>query len=66
MKQDDYEIVINCINHGAPALSARLIQSLNNVVENSNMYVEAQRKQLEESRKAAQAAKQEKPVEKTK
>lgn len=52
MKQADYEILIACVNFGAPALAPSLITSLNKVVENSNSWTNEQRRLADEAHKA--------------
>lgn len=36
MKQSDYEMILACIAHGAPALADRLVNSLNTLIETNN------------------------------
>lgn len=43
MRQQDYEMIIACIQHGAPALASLLIGAFNQVVENSNELRELKR-----------------------
>lgn len=51
MDQNNYETIVSCIKHGAPALANTLVNSLNTVVENSNRLNEMHRLQREEARK---------------
>lgn len=59
MRQQDYETIVACVKHGAPALEVPLITALNTVIENSNLHIEQQRKDAELARKL-EAAKQKK------
>ena len=43
MSQNSYNTILACINFGAPALAATLIEDLNTVINNSNAYIQAQR-----------------------
>ena len=43
MSQNSYNTILACINFGAPALAAALIEDLNTVINNSNAYIQAQR-----------------------
>lgn len=52
MKQQDYETIVACIQFGAPALSTQLITNLNKTIENSNSYVQEQKRLVEEAHKA--------------
>jgi|LGVE01.1.fsa_nt_gb hypothetical protein len=62
MRQEHYETIQICIQHGAPALAPQLIQSLNVLAEKANKYNEillrekAEAKKLEVA-KAEEAAK---------
>ena len=55
MRQQDYETIIACIQHGAPARAQLLISALNNVVESANELRELKRKQEAEANKEAKA-----------
>ena len=55
MRQQDYETIIACIQHGAPAMAQQLISALNNVVESANELRELKRKQEAEANKEAKA-----------
>ncbi len=50
MRQQDYEMIIACIQHGAPALAQVLINALNQVIESSNELREIKRAQEVEAR----------------
>lgn len=50
MRQQDYEMIIACIQHGAPALAQVLINALNQVIEGSNELREIKRAQESEAR----------------
>lgn len=52
MRQDDYEIILSCIQHGAPALYTRLVTSLNKVIESDNRLAELKRIEADKARKA--------------
>lgn len=39
MKQSNYETIVKCIQHGAPAIANELIGDLNNTVELANNQV---------------------------
>lgn len=51
MRQDDYDVIMSCIQYGAPALAPKLAQSFNNVVEKANQLTELQRLETERARK---------------
>lgn len=53
MKQQEYETIVACIQYGAPALSAQLITNLNKTIENSNSFVQEQKRIADEATKAA-------------
>ena len=53
MTQSNYEIIIACIQHGAPALAGQLIQSFNNVIEKANQLTELKRQEEEAAKKAS-------------
>jgi hypothetical protein len=57
MDQNSYNLIMSCIQYGAPAVAPQLIQALNTVVEKANQFVELQRIKLEEQRKAEEAKK---------
>lgn len=57
MDQHSYELIMSCIQHGAPAVAPQLINALNVVVEKANQLTELQRAKLEEARKAEAAKK---------
>lgn len=38
MKQRDYEVILACIQYGAPALAQPLIDALNSVINDSNRW----------------------------
>ena len=59
MKQNQYEAIIACINYGAPALANELIRALNQVMENSNAFIQAKLQAEEAARKAQQEAEKE-------
>lgn len=40
MTQNDYELMIQCIKVGVPAIADYLIKCLNAIIENSNKYIE--------------------------
>lgn len=44
MRQQDYENIVRCIQFGAPALAEELNMALANVVENSNNFLQHQKK----------------------
>ena len=50
MRQQDYEMIIACIQHGAPALAQVLINALNQVIEGSNELREIKRAREVEAR----------------
>ena len=52
MKQTDYEIIIQCIQFGAPALAPQLVNSLNQTVEDSNRWLNEQKRIANEARQA--------------
>lgn len=56
MKQADYEIILACIQHGAPALAPQLVPALNNTIENSNNFISQQRQAAEEAKRLEQQA----------
>lgn len=58
MNQSSYEIILACIQHGAPALSTSLTNSFNSVIEKANKYTEI-KQQEEEARRKAEVAKNE-------
>jgi len=49
VRQQDYENIVACIQFGAPALSSDLLRSLNSTVENSNNWIQAQKRSLEQA-----------------
>ena len=53
MRQQDYETIIACIQHGAPAMAQQLIGALNNAVESVNELRELKRKQEAKADKVA-------------
>jgi len=55
MRQQDYEMIIACIQHGAPALAQVLINALNQVIESSNELREIKRAQEVEAREIKKA-----------
>lgn len=55
MRQQDYETIMSCIQFGAPALAQPLALAFNQVIENSNKYVEVLR--LEQEKKLAETKK---------
>ena len=55
MRQQDYEMIIACIQHGAPALAQVLINALNQVIEDSNELREIKRAQEVEAREIKKA-----------
>ena len=56
MRQDDYNIIIDCIHHGAPALAPKLIAALNTVMEHANAHIQNQRKLAEAAAKSQKLA----------
>lgn len=52
MRQSNYDNIIKCIQHGAPALAGELITDLNQTVEESNKWQQEQRRIVEEAHKA--------------
>lgn len=44
MKQQDYDTIVSCIQFGAPALAPELVRNLNKTIENSNNWVQHQKK----------------------
>ena len=42
MKQSTYNIIVKCIQHGAPALTEDLMQEFNQTVTNDNILVQQQ------------------------
>ena len=59
MRQDDYNVIIDCIHHGAPALAPKLISALNVVMEQANAHIQNQRKLAEEAAKSQKAGRRE-------
>lgn len=57
MDQNNYNLIMSCIQHGAPAVAPQLVQALNTVVEKANQFVELQRVKREEQRKVEEAKK---------
>jgi|LSQX01.2.fsa_nt_gb hypothetical protein len=55
MRQQDYEMIIACIQHGAPALAQVLINALNQVIESSNELREIKRAREVEAREPRKA-----------
>jgi len=51
VKQQDYEIIVSCIQFGAPALTNELLTSLNKTVENSNSWIQEQKRIADEAHK---------------
>lgn len=56
MGQNSYNTIIACIQFGAPALAQQLMDDLNQVINNSNAYIQAQRDAAEKA-KQEEAAK---------
>lgn len=52
MNQSNYEVIIACIQHGAPALATSLINSFNSVIEKANKYLDIKQQEEEAKRKA--------------
>lgn len=53
MRQYDYDVIVNCIRAGAPAISDSLITGLNAVVSLANKYVEEHKAEIEAANKEA-------------
>jgi uncharacterized protein YPO0396 len=52
MNQNDYNTIVSCINHGAPAIATRLLTGLNQVMQGSNEYNKIVKAQQESAKKA--------------
>ena len=50
MGQNSYNTIIACIQFGAPALAQQLMDDLNQVINNSNAYIQAQRDAAEKAK----------------
>ena len=50
MGQNSYNTIIACIQYGAPALAQQLMDDLNQVINNSNAYIQAQRDAAEKAK----------------
>jgi len=61
MKQQDYETIVSCVQYGAPALSTVLVNSLNKTIENSNAWIQHQKKVEAENAKNVPAPESKKP-----
>jgi len=57
MRQQDYDNITTCIQFGAPALATDLLTSFNQTVENSNKYLQEQKRLVDEARRAEEANK---------
>lgn len=45
MRQQEYDTIVSCIQYGAPALASSLITTLNKTLENSNNWIQQQKKE---------------------
>ena len=45
MRQQEYDTIVSCIQFGAPALAPSLITTLNKTLENSNNWIQQQKKE---------------------
>lgn len=64
MKQSNYDTIVSCINHGAPAIAHLLLADLNQTVELANDQITYLKGLEEAKRKAAEV--QAAPTENTK
>ncbi len=62
MKQSNYDAIIKCIQHGAPAMADELITDLNQTVQLSNERIV----EMQQAREAEAAAKSAEAAEKAK
>jgi len=51
MRQQDYETITSCIQYGAPALAPSLLAAFNKTIENSNSWVQEQKRIADEEAK---------------
>lgn len=56
MRQTDYEVIIQCIQFGAPALATGLVTALNQTIEDSNSWVNEQKRLANEAHRAEMKA----------
>ena len=56
MRQQEYDTIVSCIQYGAPALASSLITTLNKTLENSNNWIQQQKKEAAEKAKQDQEA----------
>ncbi len=67
MIQNDYELIISCIQYGAPAVANRLVKAFNDTIDQVNQFNEMKRRQAMELAMNCKAeAKETKAAEKTK
>jgi len=52
MIQNDYELIISCIQYGAPAVANRLVKAFNDTIDQVNQFNEMKRRQAMELAKA--------------
>ena len=52
VRQQEYDTIVSCIQFGAPALATSLVTTLNKDLENSNNWVQYQKKLSAELAKA--------------
>lgn len=52
MIQNDYELIISCIQYGAPAVANRLVKAFNDTIDQVNQFNEMKRRQAMELTKA--------------
>ena len=66
MIQNDYELIISCIQYGAPAVANRLVKAFNDTIDQVNQFNEMKRRQAMELANEKRGTEETKATEKTK